>query len=183
VRALAGLRGRAAEEGAELVEFALAVTVFLLLVSGGVDVGFWVFEKTQMANAARDGARVAMLYIADAGPSSFGDTAAAPGTCYETGTTVACNTDQQQIFNAVAIHLPGRSFTVTVNCQQPPGTPLTSCAYDTTVSPPTGVPGLAQVTVSVTATRPDLAFFGPIFPESTVSGQATMTIEGLPGAP
>jgi Flp pilus assembly protein TadG len=174
VRALAGLRGRAAEEGAELVEFALAVTVFLLLVSGGVDVGFWVFEKTQMANAARDGARVAMLYVqqADVPVATFGDTSAAPGTCYQTGVTptTTCNTDQQQIFDAVAIHLPGRTFQVTVTC---PGS--ASCASAT--------PGTSQVTVSVTAPRPDLAFFGPIFPVSTVSGQATMTIEGLPGAP
>jgi len=181
VSRLEPLRARVAEEGAELVEFALAVTVFLLLVSGGVDVGFWVFEKTQMANAARDGARVAMLYVQDADASSFGDSSAAPGTCYQTGTTTACNTDQQQIFNAVAVHLPGRTFTVTVNCQQPPGTAI-ACTYDP-ASASGAEPGVGQVTVSVTAARPDLAFFGPIFPASTVSGTATMTIEGLPGAP
>jgi Flp pilus assembly protein TadG len=49
------------ESGAELVEFALALPLLLLVVLGIVDFGF-LFQRYQVVtNAAREGARVAVL--------------------------------------------------------------------------------------------------------------------------
>lgn len=49
------------ERGAELIEFALVLPVLLLIVLGIVDFGF-LFQRMQvMTNAAREGARMAVL--------------------------------------------------------------------------------------------------------------------------
>jgi len=54
-------RGLKSERGAELVEFALVLPVLLLVVLGIVDFGF-LFQRMQvMTNAAREGARIAVL--------------------------------------------------------------------------------------------------------------------------
>ena len=49
------------ERGAELIEFALVLPLLLLIVLGIVDFGF-LFQRMQvMTNAAREGARIAVL--------------------------------------------------------------------------------------------------------------------------
>jgi Flp pilus assembly protein TadG len=49
------------ERGAELIEFALVLPMLLLIVLGIVDFGF-LFQRMQvMTNAAREGARIAVL--------------------------------------------------------------------------------------------------------------------------
>ncbi|MGE4054717.1 MAG: TadE/TadG family type IV pilus assembly protein [Vicinamibacterales bacterium] len=61
-------RGRIrSEKGAELVEMAFVLPLFLLLIAGIVDFGFLLQGYLVSANAAREGARVAMLpgYDAD----------------------------------------------------------------------------------------------------------------------
>jgi Flp pilus assembly protein TadG len=47
--------------GQGLVEFALVIPVFLLLLFGIIDIGRAVFAYTAVANAAREGARVAAV--------------------------------------------------------------------------------------------------------------------------
>lgn len=51
-------RFRQDEKGQGLVEFALVVPILLLLLVAIVDVGWFVFAKTNLNNAAREGARV-----------------------------------------------------------------------------------------------------------------------------
>ena len=54
-------RGFASEEGAQLVEFALTFPMMLLLMLGIIDFGL-AFQRYQvLTNAAREGARVAVL--------------------------------------------------------------------------------------------------------------------------
>lgn len=55
-------RGReAAESGAELIEFALAFPLFLFVAMGIIDFGFLLQRYEVVTNAAREGARVAVL--------------------------------------------------------------------------------------------------------------------------
>jgi Flp pilus assembly protein TadG len=49
------------ERGAEAVEFALVVPVFLLLVFGVVDFGWMINHDTMVNNASREGARLGAL--------------------------------------------------------------------------------------------------------------------------
>jgi Flp pilus assembly protein TadG len=49
------------ERGAEAVEFALVVPIFILLVFGVVDFGWMINNDTMVNNASREGARVGAL--------------------------------------------------------------------------------------------------------------------------
>ncbi len=53
---------RRAERGQSLVEFSLAITVFLLLVMGTVDLGRAVYQFNGVSQAARELARVASVH-------------------------------------------------------------------------------------------------------------------------
>ncbi|MEN8114205.1 MAG: TadE family protein [Actinomycetota bacterium] len=54
------------EEGASAVEFALVLPIFILLVFGIMEAG-WVFsQQVEVRNAAREGARLAVVDYADA---------------------------------------------------------------------------------------------------------------------
>ena len=52
------LRGRPATRGQALVEFALTIPIFLLLVFGLIDMGRFVFGQSTLSQAAREGARL-----------------------------------------------------------------------------------------------------------------------------
>ncbi len=54
------------EAGQELVEFALVLPLLLVLVFGIVDFSVAVFDYNTVANAAREGARAAILPPSDA---------------------------------------------------------------------------------------------------------------------
>jgi Flp pilus assembly protein TadG len=54
--------GRSREAGQSLVEFTLAITVFLLLLMGVVDLGRAVYQYNGVAQAARELARVTSVH-------------------------------------------------------------------------------------------------------------------------
>jgi Flp pilus assembly protein TadG len=58
---MAPIRLSRSERGAELVEFAVALPVLLVLVAGIVDFGFLFQRYEVITNAAREGARLASL--------------------------------------------------------------------------------------------------------------------------
>ena len=153
---------RRGESGAALVEAALVLPIVFALLSGTVDLGFWVFERTQVTNAARDAVRAGMLHYAGAdSPGTFSSTDALPA-----------GSDDQLIQAAVASHLSGRAFTATVACYT---------AGTSTVTPCSGAAiGTDELEVSVTSTRPSYSFFGPVFHTTTVTASATLPISGLP---
>ncbi|HEX7613478.1 MAG TPA: TadE/TadG family type IV pilus assembly protein, partial [Candidatus Limnocylindrales bacterium] len=47
--------------GQAMVEFALVIPIFLLVLSGMLDFGFALFSRMTVINAARDGARAAIM--------------------------------------------------------------------------------------------------------------------------
>lgn len=58
---LAGTRARSRRRGAALVEAAIVLPVFLLLVVGGVVLGLGIFRYQEIAHLARESARWASL--------------------------------------------------------------------------------------------------------------------------
>jgi Flp pilus assembly protein TadG len=52
---------RGSERGAAAVEFALVIPVFLMLVLGTIDFGYYFFVSEVVTNAAREGARAATV--------------------------------------------------------------------------------------------------------------------------
>lgn len=150
------------ERGAALLEAALAIPIVLLLLSGTVDLGFWVFERTQVTNAARDGVRAGILqYAAADSPGSFSSTSA-----------LTAGTADQLIQSAIASHLSGRAFTAIVACYSLGTTSTTQCS--------SAIPGTDEIRVTVTADRPSYSFFGPVFGGSTVTATASLPVVGLP---
>ena len=75
-----------ARRGQALVEFALVLPVFLLLIFGIVDAGRLIYTYNTVANAAREGARVAIVNQSDAGTKTC-DTESA--TAWPTGCAIA----------------------------------------------------------------------------------------------
>jgi Flp pilus assembly protein TadG len=76
-------QARAARRGATLVEFAVVLSVFLLLILGTLDLGIATYKYNTLSQAARQGARQAVVHGALAapamtewGPSAYEGTAA-----------------------------------------------------------------------------------------------------------
>ena len=90
-------RPSSGDEGAVLIEFALIIGLFFLLVFGMVDFGLAINTKTQMTNAGREGARIGTVNL---------DPAAVEDRVRESGS----NLDQTIL-------------TVTVKCERPDNTP------------------------------------------------------------
>jgi Flp pilus assembly protein TadG len=55
------LRGRLANQGQALIEFALIIPILILLVIGLFDLGTAVYTRNVIANAAREGARTGII--------------------------------------------------------------------------------------------------------------------------
>ncbi|MBT8202759.1 MAG: pilus assembly protein, partial [Acidimicrobiia bacterium] len=51
------------DEGAVLIEFAIVIGLFFLLVFGMVDFGLAINTKTQLTNAGREGARLVTVNL------------------------------------------------------------------------------------------------------------------------
>ncbi len=89
-RATSRSRRRPRSRGQTLVEFALVVPVFFLVLCGIMDFGFLLYSRMTVINAAREGARVATPMTEDAAaiPSAVSDrvSAAAGGLAVSTTT-------------------------------------------------------------------------------------------------
>ena len=159
---------RRGERGAVVVEAALVFPLVFVLISGLIDLGYWAYENAQVANAARDGARVAMLDYETAVPPSTAD-----GTFSSTDVLVP-GSAQQLIQAAIAAHLAGRPFTATVACYAAgTTTPLAGgCAA--------AAPGTDEISVTVTTARPSYSFIGPRFGSSSITETSTVVIVGEP---
>ena len=91
-------RGR----GQALVEFAIILPVFFLLVAGMFDFGLGIYSDLTLVNAAREGARVGVI---------------------DPGNTAAV----EQRVRAMAGNLDDSKLKVTVTCERPSGSTFSSC--------------------------------------------------------
>jgi Flp pilus assembly protein TadG len=77
---------RRPNHGQALVEFALVIPIFLLMIFGIVDAGRLIYTFNTVSNAARDGARVAIVNQSGAGGTTCDTTATPPApTAYPVG--------------------------------------------------------------------------------------------------
>lgn len=161
---------RRQERGAVIVEAALVFPLVFILISGLIDLGYWAYENAQVANAARDGARAAILDYVTSLPPSTADGSFSSSDVLVTGSA------QQLIQAAVASHLGNRAFTATVACYQAgTSTPVSGgCA--------SASPGVDEVSVTVTTARPSYSFIGPKFGSSSITETSTLVIVGEPQA-
>ncbi len=93
-----------AQRGQGIVEIALVLPVFLLLVLGTIDLGRAVYTHTVLSNAVRDGCRVAII---------------------DTNTT--SQIIQKVVQSAVGVNLPPSN--VTVSGTRTPGSTVTVSAF------------------------------------------------------
>ena len=140
-----------------MVETALVLPLLILTMLGGVDLGMWVFQRTQAASAARSGARVGILRF------RLADQRYTP--------------DETAILRAVARDVGSGDFTTEIRCVGAGDT--TSLAGGCQSA---SVMGPDRILVRVTWKRPAVTpltrmLFGA---EQSVTGTAVMVIHGRP---
>lgn len=108
--------------GQTLVEFALVVPIFLLIVLGLFDVGRAVFNYNTVANAAREGARVAIVNQ---------DADAVRAATKKAGTGLSL-TDADVTLDSCGQQ--GCPFSVTVTFDYQPATPLIGEIFNPTLT-------------------------------------------------
>jgi Flp pilus assembly protein TadG len=114
-------RRRKRTRGQALVEFALVVPVFLVILSGILDFGFMLYSRMSVINASREGARISVtaanrttipsLASGAVLDSAFGLTTASLSTstrCIALKTTPSCN------WSTTTSSQPGDAVSVTV---------------------------------------------------------------------
>ena len=90
------------QTGAAAVEFAILLPVLMLVVGGVVDFGRAFFTKIELANAAREGARAAVVGV---DPTGISDrvTASTPGLSVTVSTSSLCPTSAGQASVTVTV--------------------------------------------------------------------------------
>jgi len=165
--------------GQSLVEFALVVPIFLVMLFGLFDAGRYVYMNSVLSQAAREGARLAAVeasWIGSTDPScgaTGGPVCPATATALKTDVLAAANR-MVAPFGSIA------SGNLYISCDPPAGpapsgawTSGTPCTGAVGLTPGTGAAGdLISVRVVLTFTpfTPGLSQIGTI----TTSGSATM---------
>ncbi len=107
--------GQRDEKGQALVEFALLVPIFLMLLFAIVDFGMGFHAWISVTNAAREGARIGAVQASEAEIEA---------RTLDTADTAVCSTIEVEVVGAQGG--PGDSVTVSVVCQYDLITPLAS---------------------------------------------------------
>lgn len=148
------IRSQGRERGVTVVEAAFALPILLTFIFGLVDLGMWTLNVNQATNAARDGAREAILG--------------------HVGADVPGGSAEQAVLDAVEAHLDRDPERVDISCVDPDGTALPSCANAQV--------DVDRVRVEVEwhwrLVTPIAAILG--YDEGRAHGSATMTIVGSP---
>jgi Flp pilus assembly protein TadG len=172
VTAMKTLRGRRpSRRGQSLVEFALVLPIFLLLVFAVIDAGRYVFVSSAVSNAAREAARLGSVEASWLGSTD--------SSCSAVGGPV-CPADFATLRNditAAANRQMAPFGTVTnlyIDCIDSGGTPPTG-AWTTTTC--TNHPSGGSMSIRVTYTwRALTPLVGNIMGVITTSGSSTVTI-------
>ncbi len=133
----ASRRRSARGRGQALVEFALVIPIFLLLVAGMIDFGLGLNASITVSNAAREGARLGVVTKLTANELDF------------IGPTGTIQTRVKSVLGSGLVS----GATITVTCERPavpPATTPTACVFATgQTNPPTAKTGdFVVVTVS-----------------------------------
>ena len=145
-------------DGMAVVEFAIILSVFLMMLLGIIEFGYDWYLKHALTNASRDGARYGVMYKTDTSGNKIYPSGLPSGT-WNTIETVVKNELNGELPSAIA-------STVNVNCS--------GAAWDSTPPNP-GDP--LTVTVSATKDWSALGALIPSFNNMTVTVQTTMNLE------
>jgi hypothetical protein len=172
---------RGPSRGQALVEFALILPIFILLLVSIFDLGHVVWANDSLATAAREGARFAVVHGGSnsskcpQGPlaATYGGTIDPPTTCGFTPSSLSPLVDSREGIKAAAekwLNGVGGTTTISVCYGE-----VSSCSGDVDAPGATNLDG-TKVTVTVTSTvglaAPSLLGMGPF----TLSGTATMLV-------
>jgi len=170
-------KGRRANNGQSLVEFALVLPIFLLVLFGLIDAARLVYMNSVLSQAAREGARVASVETGWIGSSDVscgtlgGPVCPATTAVLQTHITAAAN-------RMVAPFATIASGSVYVICGAKGSTPPTG-AWTAAANPATCASRSANDLVSVRTLmtfQPITPIAGPILGSISLSGDATMVI-------
>lgn len=146
---------RRRDDGVTIVEAAFALPILLTFVFGLVDLGMWTLNANQATNAARDGARAAVIDFRDADDQG--------------------SAHHQAVIDAVEGRLAGQDVeAVDVTCVDAAGTELSSC--DAAVVDQDSL--RVDVRWSWQLLTPVATILG--YDEGAATGSATMQIVGRP---
>lgn len=163
---------RARSRGQGLVEFALVIPIFLVMLFGIIDVGRYVYMSSTLSQAAREGARLAATEAAWIGKTTANDPAcnAAHGPVCPPN-VAALETDVTAAANRMMAPF-GSVDHVYISCNVPGSAPTTK-NWSGVSCPTTSRKAGNIVSVRVDLTfRPITPVVGPI----TTSGSASMVI-------
>jgi hypothetical protein len=149
---------RSGGRGQALTEFALVVPFFLLVIYGIIEFGRYVYTVEVLNNAAREGARYAIVHGAEAGTSS--------GPML--GTEVSDDPPGENVKDAVRKYAVGVLDTITFPAQTCPSVPSNPC-WVTSNQRGDSVTVVAQTTFTT------LIPF-PLLPGITVEGSSTLVV-------
>ena len=161
-------------QGQGLVEFALVLPVFLLLLFGLIDVGRLVYMNSVLSQAAREGARLASVEASWLGSSD--------PSCGTTGGPVcpanlaALRADVTAAANRMVAPF-GSISTVYISCDPQGSAPSGNWTTASCASNTPGAPNYDVVSVRVVLTfKPITPIASSIVSTVTTSGSATMVI-------
>jgi Flp pilus assembly protein TadG len=162
--------GRARRRGQSLVEFALVLPIFLLLIMGVVDAGRLVYMNSTLSNAAREGARTGAVEANWKGQSGAGCGAAAGKKCpADDAALLADIKATADYMNTPFGPVAAAYMRCTAEGSVPP-----AVGTNTTCSPNTHQ---SQITVRVTQTWTALTpIIGQIIGTQTLQGSSTFVI-------
>lgn len=154
------LRARS-DIGATLIESAFVLPILFLLLLTMFDLGDWSNDKSLATGAARDGARVGIIYYDKADVSS------------------PPSSDFTNVDNAVKARIQGKPFTYAG------GKPTCVGPSDDTELTPGGcgsaIVGCDRILVRISWNRTPFSPFGRLFGTNNVEGEAAMVVVGEPG--
>lgn len=161
-------RGR----GQALVEFALVIPVFLLVLFGLIDVGRFVYLNSTLSQAAREGARLGSVEASYRGSADPACGALGGPVCPANDT--ALRTDIESAANRMMTPFGNVGATYMSCVSRSSGTPPSGNWTDTTCS--NHAPG-DVISVRVTASfTPITPLIGQLFGTRILAGSATMSI-------
>jgi Flp pilus assembly protein TadG len=107
------------KRGQALVEFAMVLPIFLLVLSAVCDFGFLLFQRMSVINAAREGARAAIMVLIpstiDTVASGAAIASAKGGGVTPSSVTTACYAGTSTTTKACGTVVSGDSVAVTVH--------------------------------------------------------------------
>jgi Flp pilus assembly protein TadG len=171
----AGCIRSASARGQSLVEFALVIPIFLLLLFGMVDAGRYVYMNSVLSQAAREGARLAAVEASWLGNPTGDASCNQPGGPVCPANLAALATDATVAANRMVAPF-GSVKNLYISCNPAGSAPSGAWTSGTACTTNTGATGnivSVRVTLTFTPLTPVIAqLIGAI----TTSGSATMVI-------